>query len=139
MHTPALADKAPWPGRVPLVEVAVTEAIDASTAPRLRALLEKALAPRPEHLVVDLSGCPLIDASGIDVLLEAHRRAVRDGGRLSLRAPSPAVQRNLELARAAPALHIVRPRSALPAEVWSAAAGALTDRATASAVAVERH
>lgn len=124
MHTPALADQSPWPGRVPLVEVVVTEAIDARAAPRLRALLETALAPRPEHLVVDLSGCPLIDASGIDALLEAHRRAVRDGGRLSLRAPSAAVHRNLRLARAAQALHIVRPRPALPAEDWSAAAGA---------------
>lgn len=123
MSAPALAEHLSRPGRVPLVEVVITEPIDARVAPRLRALLDEALALMPEHLVVDLAGCPRIDATGIAALLESHRRAVRDGGRLSLRAPSVGVHRNLRLARVSNVLHIVLPEVRLPAEEWSAAAG----------------
>lgn len=123
MSTPALAEPLPRPGRVPLVEVVLTEAIDARVVPRLRALLDEALALRPEHLVLDLAGCPTIDAAGVAALLETHRHATRDGGRLSLRAPSPTVHRNLRLARTANVLHIISPQATLPAEDWSAAAG----------------
>ncbi|MGN9913427.1 STAS domain-containing protein [Phytohabitans sp. LJ34] len=123
MSTPALAELLPRPGRVPLVEVVVTEAIDAQVTPRLRVLLDEVLALRPEHLVVDLAGCTHVDASGVAALLETHRQAMRDGGRLSLRAPSPSVHRNLQLARVANVLHIVLPKVSLPAEDWSAAAG----------------
>lgn len=55
MSTPALAEPLPRPGRVPLVEVVLTEAIDARVVPRLRALLDEALALRPEHLVLETS------------------------------------------------------------------------------------
>ena len=123
MSTPALAEQLPRPGRVPLVEVVITEAIDTRMVPHLRALLDEVLALRPEHLVLDLAGCPTIDASGVATLLEAHRQAMRDGGRLSLHAPSASVHRNLHLARAANVLHIVLPEVTLPAEDWSAAAG----------------
>jgi anti-sigma B factor antagonist len=123
VSSPALAEQLPRPGRVPLVEIVVTEAIDARVAPPLRALLDEALALRPELLVVDLAACPMIDASGIDALLKTHRQAIRDGGRLSLRAPSLSVHRNLQLDRAAHALHIVWPPATLTAEEWSAAAG----------------
>ncbi|BCB92037.1 STAS domain-containing protein [Phytohabitans suffuscus] len=123
MSTPTPAGRPPRPGRVPLVEIVITEPLDARVVPRLRGLLGEALALRPEHLVVDLAGCALIDASGVDVLMETHRHAVRDGGRLSLRAPSPAVHRNLQLTRATSALDIIWPQSTLPAEEWSAAAG----------------
>ncbi|MDQ7907614.1 STAS domain-containing protein [Phytohabitans sp. ZYX-F-186] len=123
MSTPALAEQPLRPGRVPLVEVVITEPIDAQSAPHVRALLDEALALRPEHLVVDLAGCPSIDASGVAALLETHRQAMRDGGRLSLRAPSVGVHRNLRLARVANVLHIVLPEVTLPAEEWSAAAG----------------
>lgn len=129
MTTPGLAQQLPRPGRVPLVEVVITEAIDARVVPRLRAMLDEALALRPEHLVVDLAGCPTIDASGVAALLETHRQAMRDGGRLSLRAPSASVHRDLHVARAANLLHIVLPEVALPAADWSAAArtGAFMD------------
>lgn len=124
LSTPALAEQPSRPGRVPLVEVVITEAIDARAVPHLHTLLEDARTLRPEHLVVDLSGCPSIDASGIATLLELRRRSVRDGGRLSLRAPSSGVYRNLRLARAARAFDIIWPQRAVLAEDWCAAAGA---------------
>jgi anti-anti-sigma factor len=96
-------------GRVPLVEVVITEELDTRAVPRLRALLGEALLLRPEQLLVDLAGCPFIDAAGIGVLLDAHRQALRDGGRLTLREPSPRLHRTLRLARVAHVLHIVGP------------------------------
>ena len=77
------------PGCAPLVEVAITEELDVGAVPRLSALLDEALALRPERLTIDLVGCQSIDAAAIDVLLEAHRRALRAGGRLMLREPPP--------------------------------------------------
>jgi anti-anti-sigma factor len=67
--------------------------------PRLHALLDEALALNPRELVVDLESCPLVDAAAIGLLLDVHRRARRAGGVLTLRAPSPRLRRNLELAR----------------------------------------
>lgn len=122
MSTPALAEALPRPGRVPLVEVVITEAIDARVVPHLLALLNNVLDLRPEQLVVDLAGCPTIDAVGVSALLDAHRHALRDGGRLSLRAPSTGVHHNLRLARVANVLHIILPEVTLPAADWSAAA-----------------
>jgi anti-anti-sigma factor len=103
-------------GHVPLIELAITEELDIWTAPRLSALLDAALALRPERLTIDLAGCPSIDAAAIDVLLEAHRCALRTGGQLTLREPPPRLRRNLRLARVDHVLHITS----------SAAAGSTT-------------
>ena len=62
---------------------------------------------RPTNLVVDLSRCGYADAMAIDVLLHAHRRTWQFGGRLTLRGPSPRVQRMLELARVHQVFHVV--------------------------------
>lgn len=86
------------PSTVPLVEVVVSEALDADTTPWLTARLAEALRLRPQQLVVDLSACPSIDAAGIAVLLETHRRIRREGGYLTLRGPSDRLRRNLRLA-----------------------------------------
>jgi anti-anti-sigma factor len=93
--------------RVPLVEVVITEALDAQTASQVTAALAEALRIHPVHLAVDLAACQAIDAAGIAVLLEAHRRARRDGGHLTLRSPSERVRRNLRLARIDNVLHMV--------------------------------
>lgn len=68
--------------------------------PRLGALLSSALDLNPGQLVVDLSGCPQLDASAIGLLLEVHRRACLAGSQLTLREPIPSVRRNLRLSRA---------------------------------------
>lgn len=92
--------------RVPVIEVIVTEELDAGAVPRLDARLAEALELRPARLIVDLQGCSRIDAAAIGLLVDVHRRARRAGGLLTLRAPSPRLLRNLELARADRVLQI---------------------------------
>ena len=92
--------------RVPVIEVIVTEELDAGAVPRLDARLAEALELRPARLVVDLAGCPRMDAAAIGLLLDVHRRVRRAGGLLTLRAPSARLLRNLELARADRVLHV---------------------------------
>ena len=86
-------------GTTALVEVVVTEELDVQAAPSLRALLDNALALRPEQLVVDLTDCPFVDAATVSVFLDVHRQAWRAGGRLVLRSPSARLRRILHLAR----------------------------------------
>ncbi|GAA1377212.1 hypothetical protein GCM10009661_46600 [Catellatospora chokoriensis] len=84
---------------VPLVEVQVKGDLDAQAAPEVNRLLEEALALRPQQIVVDLADCDTIDAAGILLLMDAHRRAVRDGGAVALRSPSERARRALRLAK----------------------------------------
>ncbi len=70
--------------------LAVGGDVDLASAPALRA----ALADRAV-VVVDLADVTFIDAAGLGVLLEAHRR--RPDG-VTLRTPSPCVRRLLALA-----------------------------------------
>jgi anti-anti-sigma factor len=86
------------PDRVPKLEVVVTEPVNAAFVPQLTATLAQALEVRPIQLVVDLSGCPAIDAAGIAVLVETHRRIRRAGGYLTVRAPAAHLRRNFRLA-----------------------------------------
>lgn len=90
---------------VPRVEILVTEALDAQAALRLRPVLDDAVALRPSHLVVDLAGCPRLDAAGIDLLVDVHRRVWAGGGRLTLRGMSARLYRLLEIARVDRVLH----------------------------------
>ncbi len=83
-----------------LVEIFVDEELTAQAATRLHLLLTDALDMRPAQLVVDLAGCSYADALAVDVLLNAHRRAWNMGARLTLRSPTPRVQRLLHLAHA---------------------------------------
>jgi anti-anti-sigma factor len=67
--------------------------IDSYTAP---ALAER-LAGDPEVHVIDLAGVTFIDSSGLRILVEAHRSRVDSDATLTLRSPSAAVQRLLEI------------------------------------------
>jgi len=67
--------------------------IDSHTAP---ALAER-LSGAPESLVVDLAGVSFIDSSGLRILVEAHQARVDAEASLTLRSPSAAVQRLLEI------------------------------------------
>ncbi|HEX5995810.1 MAG TPA: STAS domain-containing protein [Jiangellales bacterium] len=100
-------------GRVPIVEVIVTDAVDMETASRLFIRLDEALQLRPVQLVVDLAACPHIDAAGIGMLLQVHRQAHQGDAQLILRSPSPRLRRNLALARVDHVLHVA-PREAGP-------------------------
>lgn len=99
---------------MPLVEVLVTDPLDVGAAPHIRALLDDAAALRPADLVVDMSACAYVDATGIEVLLDVHRRIWSDGGRLTLRGLSAKVARTLELARVNRVLHVTAAPSASP-------------------------
>jgi anti-sigma B factor antagonist len=67
--------------------------IDSYTAP---ALAER-LANEPKVLTVDLAGVSFIDSSGLRILVEAHQARIDADASLTLRSPSAAVQRLLEI------------------------------------------
>ena len=96
---PVSTPDAPLPsdaGRV-VRTVVVPGVLDVATVARVREHLADALAVRPSQVVVDLSGCPFVDASALAVLLDAHRTASRWGGVLTLCGCSPRVLRLLSL------------------------------------------
>lgn len=67
--------------------------IDSYTAPDLADLLAK----YPDVDVVDLRDVSFIDSSGLRVLVEVHQQRNDADRTLTLRSPSPAVQRLLEI------------------------------------------
>jgi anti-sigma B factor antagonist len=67
--------------------------IDSYTAPALA----KRLANEPQVLMVDLAGVTFIDSSGLRILVEAHQARIDSDASLTLRSPSAAVQRLLEI------------------------------------------
>ena len=91
------ARRAPDPVGPQVVVVEVQGDLDAARVPRVQALLEDAVGVRPKQLVVDLSGCSFLDASGLTVLLDVHRRLARVGAVLTLRGCSPRVMKLLSL------------------------------------------
>lgn len=102
-------DRALPAGGAPPVEVTVSGALDATTVPHVGTVLDRALAGRPRELVIDLAGCPFLDATAIAMILDAHRRAWRKDTLLTLRNPAPRVRRILEIARLDHVLHITPP------------------------------
>jgi anti-anti-sigma factor len=92
--------------RMPMVEVLVAEDLDAAAVPQVRSVFEGVLAVRPDLVVVDLSGCPFIDAAGISLLLDVHRRVWMYDGSVVLRSPTATVRRVLEITRVDRILHI---------------------------------
>jgi anti-anti-sigma factor len=99
---------------VAAVEVAINGELGPGAVPRARTQLDRVLALRPRQVVIDLAGCPFLDAAAIAFLLEAHRRLWRTDGRLSLRSPSPRVRRMLRTARVDGVLDISPPPGADP-------------------------
>jgi anti-anti-sigma factor len=95
--------------RASLVEVTITEEIHAQGAAHVHALLDRALARQPDELVVDVADCPFVDAATLAVLLDAHRRAWREGVKLTLHRPSPRLYRILQLAGVDHVFHITPP------------------------------
>ena len=71
--------------------------LDLATAPSLADVVDAALEDRPPALALDLSQLTFVDSTGINVLVDAHRRAERDGCPFVLRAPRRAVLRALRL------------------------------------------
>ncbi|MCW3818170.1 STAS domain-containing protein [Micromonospora sp. DR5-3] len=84
---------------VPLVEVEITEELDRARLSEVSHVLDRILSLRPGAVVIDLSGCRHVDAAGIGLLLDLHRRMTRRQGTLKLRDPNPRIRRILEMAR----------------------------------------
>ena len=80
-----------------VVTVEVVGDLDLGSVARVRETLHDALSVKPARLVVDLERCGFVDASALAMLLDAHRRAWRHGGVLTLRGCSPRVLRLLSL------------------------------------------
>jgi anti-anti-sigma factor len=80
-------------------EILLAGRLDARAAGPVRDTLHAVLAAGSGRLVVDLSEVELVDATGLGVLVGAHRRARLDGGELVLRGTTPRVARLLRLTR----------------------------------------
>jgi anti-sigma B factor antagonist len=70
--------------------IVVRGELDLFTAPELRERLHEHVERRGEDLVVDLSGCAFVDASGCQALLSAARRLQARGAQLAIVSPEPA-------------------------------------------------
>jgi anti-sigma B factor antagonist len=92
--------------------LALSGHLDARSATEVRAALHAAIDAGEGDLIVDASGVDLVDATGLGVLLGAHRRAAKAGRRIVLRDSSPRLVRMLRLARLHRVFDIPSPRQA---------------------------
>jgi anti-anti-sigma factor len=58
--------------------------IDAATGPRLQRELTEAVADRPAHLVIDLSGIEFMGSAGLKILTEIHAAQQDVGSHLAI-------------------------------------------------------
>ncbi|XTZ16856.1 STAS domain-containing protein [Micromonospora echinospora] len=89
------------------LEIIVTEPLDLSGVRKLGPEVDAVVARRPARLVIDMAACAHVDAAGIGLLLDTHRRMWRLGGALTLRSPSPRIRRLLQVARVDQVFHVV--------------------------------
>jgi anti-anti-sigma factor len=80
-------------------ELAVSGRLDVHQASDVREALHAAIDSGTGDLVVDVSGVELVDATGLGVLVGAHRRATQVGRRVVLRDAGPRLTRILRLTR----------------------------------------
>lgn len=79
--------------------VTVAGRIDTRTTPDVRAALHRVVDSGEGTLMLDLGRCEIGDATGLGLLVEFHRRAVRTGRRLDLVAIDPRTRRLLRAIR----------------------------------------
>jgi anti-anti-sigma factor len=72
------------PARGEELVLALAGELDASTAPRLVAAIDQALARRRVRVVLDLRDIELLDSTGLSALLDGRRRCARAGSGLVL-------------------------------------------------------
>ena len=101
--------------------VAVAGDVDLCTAPMLHDVLDANLSRAPRRIVVDLSLVRFLNAAGLEVLLDAHRRA-SPGTDVRLVATTRATWRPLRLTRTDERLVVHTSRAAaIAAPRWAAA------------------
>jgi anti-sigma B factor antagonist len=86
--------------------VVLTGRLDAATVGDVRILLHDALAHGTGDLVLDLSDVEVADATGLGVLVGAHRRAERLERHLVLTGVGPRLERLLRMTRLHRILHV---------------------------------
>lgn len=82
--------------------------IDASTVADVRLALHAAVDAGEGDLFVNIGDVELLDATGLGVIVGAHRRAGRNGRRLVLREVPQRVERLLLITRLYLVLHVDR-------------------------------
>lgn len=60
-------------------KLSIRGSLDINSAPQLGEEIDRLLASKPSHVVVDLSGLDLIDSSGVAALVKLYK-GVRSGG-----------------------------------------------------------
>jgi anti-sigma B factor antagonist len=83
--------------------------IDMATAPDLEQAALALLDERPRRLVLDFSGVPFCDSSGIGMLVRLYNKATVSGCRLSIRQPTPNVRAILDMTALTKIFHIDDP------------------------------
>jgi anti-sigma B factor antagonist len=78
--------------------------LDLDTGDLFAEQVTRVLAERPDTLVVDLSGLTFCDSSGVDVMVAAHRTAMRAGVGFRVTRPSGIVLRSLTITGVLPVL-----------------------------------
>ena len=96
-------------------EVLLSGRLDGHSAAEVRDTLHAVLAAGSGRLVVNLSGIELIDATGLGVLVGAHRRARLTGRDMVLRGAPTRVARLLRLARLDRVITVEPPAQLTPA------------------------
>lgn len=71
--------------------------LDVSSVPRLRDVVQQALATGEPNVELDLGDVGFVDSTGLGVLIGAQRRAEESGQRFVLVSVSPSLQRVLDL------------------------------------------
>jgi anti-sigma B factor antagonist len=79
--------------------IALHGPVDVSAAMALRDLLGQQIDSPGARILLDLSDVPLIDSSGIGILVTAHRRAEGQGARFALAGAAGPVARVFEMTR----------------------------------------
>jgi anti-anti-sigma factor len=82
--------------------------LDMSSSLTLNAQLRKAEARRPPMLVLDLTDLRFMDVSGLRAILDAARRANREGRELIVTNPVPHIVRLFELTAIDQSLELLR-------------------------------
>lgn len=78
--------------------LAVEGELDIATAPRMLSALNEALRGLKLPLVVDLARVDFLDSTGLALLINAHRRAVRLGQGFAISCPAGPIARIFEIA-----------------------------------------
>jgi anti-sigma B factor antagonist len=73
--------------------------IDLGCAPTLRVHINSVQGKRPRKLIIDLTGVPYMDSSGVATLVEAMQNARRSGSKLVLCGLQTKVRSIFEIAR----------------------------------------